>query len=66
MIAEKSLNLFDDCAARCVYLFLQEEERTSSSYGDSKMYTTGTIGNSQVIPTEINKNGAILKERVLK
>ena len=29
--ADKSLNLFDECAARCVHLSHQEEECTSSS-----------------------------------
>ena len=29
------------------------------------MYTPGTIANSQMMPTEINKNGAIVKVRIL-
>ena len=29
------------------------------------MYTCGTIANSQITPTEINKNGAIAKVRIL-
>ena len=29
------------------------------------MYTSGTIANSQMTPTKINKNGAIAKVRVL-
>ena len=29
-MARKGLNLFDECAASCVYLFPQEEERTSA------------------------------------
>ena len=29
------------------------------------MYTPGTIANSQMTPTKINKNGAIAKVRVL-
>ena len=37
-----------------------------SSWGDSKTYTPDIIGNSQKTPTEINKNGAIAKVRVLQ
>ena len=46
-MADKGLNLFDECAAECVCLCPQEEERTISSWGDSKIYTPGTIENSQ-------------------
>ena len=35
-MADKGLNLFDDCAAECVHLCPQEEKRTSFSGGDSK------------------------------
>ena len=45
------------CAARCVHLSLQEEDCTSSSYGDSKIYTSGSTTNSQRILTEINESG---------
>ena len=38
-----------------------QEECTSSSWGDSKMYTSGSITSSQRIPTEINESGAIAK-----
>ena len=40
---------------------MQEEESTFSSWGHSKMYTPGTIANSQTqrVPTKINKNGAV-------
>ena len=63
----KGLNLFDDCAAECVYLCPQEEECTSSSWGHSKIYTLGTMANSQTgrAPTEIDKNGAVVKVRIL-
>ena len=57
------LNLFDECAARCVHLFTQEEECTSFSCRDSKMYTCDSISNSQRMLTEINKSGAIVKIR---
>ena len=64
---DKDLNLFDDCAAECVYLCPQEEECTSSSWGHSKIYTLGTMANSQTgrVPIEIDKNGAVVKVRIL-
>ena len=47
-----------------VYIYLppQEEECTSSSLGDSKMYTSGSIANLQRMLSEINKSGAIAKK----
>ena len=39
---DKGFNLFDECAARCVHLSPQEEECTSSSGGDSKIYKSGS------------------------
>ena len=47
----------------CIYLCSQEEECTSSFWGHSKIYTSGTIANSQTdkAPTEITKNGAVVK-----
>ena len=36
-MADKGLNLFDECAARYVYLSTQEEQCTSSSWWDIKM-----------------------------
>ena len=42
----KGFNVFDKSACRCVHLSHQEEECTSSSWGDSKMYTSGSIANS--------------------
>ena len=66
-MTDKGLNLFDDCAAVCVYLCPQEEECTSSSWGHSTIYTPGTIVNSQTnsAPTEINKNEAAVKVGIL-
>ena len=66
-MTDKGLNLFNDCAAECVYLCPQEEECTSSSRGHSKIYTPGTIANSQTdrAPTEINKKGAVAKVKIL-
>ena len=40
---DKGFNLFDKCADRCIHLFPEEEECTSSSWGDSKMYTSGNV-----------------------
>ena len=62
-MTDKGLNLFDDCAAECVYLCPQEEECTSFSWGHSKIYTPGTIANSQTdrALTEISKNCACVK-----
>ena len=64
-MVEKCVNLFDEFVSECVHLYPQVEECISSSWGDSKMYTPGTIANSQRIPTKINKNGAIAKVRIL-
>ena len=46
IVTDKGLNLFDDCAAKCVYLCPQEEKCSSSSWGHSEIYTPGTIANS--------------------
>ena len=64
-MSDKGLNRFDECAAECVHLCTQEEQCTSSSWGDNKMYTPGTIANSQRTPTKINKNVAIAKVNIL-
>ena len=64
IMTDKVFKLFDECAARCVHLFPQEEECTSSSWGDSKMYTSSSIANSQRMQTEINKSGTIAKKRI--
>ena len=55
------LNIFDEYAARCVHLSIQEEECTSSSWGDSKIYTSGGIANSQIMLTEMKESGTIAK-----
>ena len=66
-MTDKGLNLFGDCAAECVYLCPQEEDCTSSSWGNSKICTSGNLANSQTdrAPTKINKNVAIVKVRIL-
>ena len=66
IVTDEGLNLFDDCGAECVYLCPQKEECTSS-WGHSRIYTPGTVANSQTdrAPTEINKNGAAVKVRTL-
>ena len=63
----EGLNLFDDCAAECVYLCSQEEECTSPFWGHSKIDTLCTMANSQTdrAPSEINKNGAVVKLSIL-
>ena len=45
-MADKGLYLFEEYAAECVYLCPHEKKYISSSRGDSKMYTPGTIANS--------------------
>ena len=62
-MADKGLNLFDECTAEFVYLC--PKKSASSSWGDTKMYTPGTIANSQRMQTKINKNCAIAKVRLL-
>ena len=66
-MTDKGLNIFDECTTECVYLCPQEEECTSSSWGHSKIYTAGTIENSQTdrTSTKINKNDAASKVRIL-
>ena len=46
-----------------VQLNVLEEECTFSPWGHSKMYTPGTIANSQTegVPTKTSKNGAVAK-----
>ena len=63
-MSNKGFNLFDECAVRGVHLSAQEEQCTSSSCGDSKMYIFGSIANSQRMLTEINESGAIVKIRI--
>ena len=60
-MTDKGFNLFDDCAAIWVHLFPQEEECTYYSWGDNKMYSSGSIVNSQRMLTEINESGVITK-----
>ena len=63
-MTDEGFNLFNECAARCVHLFLQEEECTSSSWGDSKMYTSSSIANSQRMQTEKNESVTVAKIRI--
>ena len=51
-MVDKGLNLFDEWATEFVNLCPREEEYTSSC-GNSKMYTPGTIANSQRLSTNI-------------
>ena len=61
IMTDKGFNLFDKCALRCVHLSSQEEECTSSSWEHSKIYTSGSIINSQRMLTEINEKSATAK-----
>ena len=58
---DKGFNRFGEYATRRLPLFPQGEECTSSSWGDSKMYTSSSIANSQRMLTEINGSGAIAR-----
>ena len=60
-MTDKGFNLFDECVTKYVHLSPQEEECTFSSWVDSKMYTLGSIANSQRMLAEINEKGAIAK-----
>ena len=50
-----------------VFISALRKKSTSSSRGHSKIYTPGTIANSQTdrAPTEINKKGAVAKVKIL-
>ena len=56
-MTDKGFNLFDKCGSRCIHLSPQEEECISSSRGDSKMYTSGSLASSLRKLTEINESG---------
>ena len=60
---DKGFDLFNECAARCVHLFPQEEECTSSSWETIKCRHLATA-NSQRMLTEINKSGTIAEIRI--
>ena len=60
-MTDKGFNLFDECAARGVHLLPLEEECSSSSWGDNKMYTSCTLPILQRMLTEINESGVITK-----
>ena len=63
-MADKGFNLFDVSAARFVHLLPQEEEYTSFSWGDSKMYTSSSITNWDRMQTEINESDTLAKIRI--
>ena len=66
-MTDKGLNVFDNYAAECTYIYIcpQEEQRTSSFWGYSKIYTPGTIANLQIdrALTKISKNGTAVRLR---
>ena len=57
-MTDKEFNLSDEYAAECVQLPPQEE------VGDSKTYTSESIGNLRRMLTEISKSGTITKTRI--
>ena len=63
-MTDKGFNIFDECAAKCVHLFPQKKEYTSSSWGDSNMYRSGSTANSRRMLTEINESDTIAKIRI--
>ena len=60
-MTDKGFNSFGECASIWVNLLPQEEECTSSSWGDIKTYSSGSIANSQRMLIEINESGLITK-----
>ena len=64
IMKDKGFNFFDQCDARCVHLIPLEEEYTSSSWGDGKMYTYSSMANLQRMQTEINESGTLAKVRI--
>ena len=64
LMTDKGFNLLDECAARCEHLYPQKEACISSSRRSSKIYTSGTIANSQRMVTEINESGAVAKNEI--
>lgn len=57
VMTDKGLNHFYECAARCVHLFIPEEECAFSFWGESQMNSNGAIANSEMTATAINNNG---------
>ena len=64
LIWDKGFILFDECASRCVNLSPPDQECTSSTWWNTKMYTSGTIASSPRILTEIKESGTIAKTRI--
>ena len=64
ILTGKGFNVLNEYASRCVRLSPQEEGCTSSSWGDCKMCTSGSIASSKRLPTEVNESGAIAKIRI--
>ena len=60
-MTDKGLNLFDECAAECVYFSPYEEEQASLFLFIS-VKCTNSIPNSQI---KINKNVIIAKVKIL-
>ena len=57
-MTDNGFNIFYECAARSS----PSERRCTSSWGDIKMYTSGSIPNLQrILIIEINESGAIVQ-----
>ena len=48
IMTDKGFNLFDECAARCIHLLPPEEECTSSSWRESKMWHLAVISGIKI------------------
>ena len=65
LMADKGLNILMNVLLHVSPQAVRKKECTYSSWGDSKMYTSGTIVNLQKKPTDINENSAISKVRIV-
>ena len=63
-MADKGLNLFDECAADEYIRHIKRKSASLLPEVTGTVYTPGTIANSQRTPTEINKNDANAKVRI--
>ena len=64
IMIDKWFDLFDACAVKYIHLSPQEEKCTSSSWGDSKIYTSASIALSPKMLTKVKDSGAIAKIRI--
>ena len=72
-MTEKGVNLFDDCAAECVYIYMDiyigsfRKKSVFFFQGYRKIYIPGTMANLQTDKalTKTNKTGAVARLRIL-